>query len=99
MPGTRRTKVLALAATAVLAAGVLAPPIAAGQTAAATPDTARTVQEDMAQLSARLGDESAKQDDRDEAARRLLARGTAEARGTLRESLESGNRNAQLAAA
>lgn len=95
MAGTRRTKTMLLA-MAVLAGGLI-PPIAAGQQAA--PDAARTVQEDLAQLSARLTDESAKQDDRDEAARRLVARGTPEARATLRGALDSGNRNAQLAAA
>ena len=88
MPGTRRTTTILLA-TAVLAGGMFAPTAYGQATQEVASGTARTVQEDLAQLSARLGDESAKQDDRDEAARRLVARGTPEARGTLREALES----------
>ncbi|HZZ43470.1 MAG TPA: HEAT repeat domain-containing protein [Tepidisphaeraceae bacterium] len=51
--------------------------------------------QDVAQIVARLNDDSLRQEDRDEAARRLLTRNRSE----LRKVLESGNRNAQLAVA
>jgi hypothetical protein len=86
------------AAAALLAGGGVARP-AWGQQATTAPDTALTVREDLARLSARLTDESVRQDDRDEAARRLVGRDAPEARETLRRVLDSGNRGAQLAVA
>jgi HEAT repeat protein len=80
------------------AAGV--PSTAGGQVVAATNPTGEqeNVRRDIAQLVTRLGDEAIRQDDRDEAARRLVARGSDEARAALRQALEGGSRTAQLAA-
>lgn len=62
--------------------------------------TIQTVQEDLAHLRALLFDESAKQETRDEAARRLVGRPTPEATEALADALASaGNPGAQLAAA
>ncbi len=59
-----------------------------------------SVQADVTRLSAILNDETAKQDDRDEAARRLEARALPATRQILRDALISaGNPGAQLAAA
>jgi HEAT repeat protein len=67
---------------------------------ATTAPLAETIQKDMEQLSATLFDESAKQEERDESARRLIARQTPQANEILRNALVSaGNRGAQLAAA
>jgi len=92
--------------TAVIAAITLGGGISGVGAYAQTPApvTAATeqaaVQKDLEQLSTLLMDETARQEDRDEAARRLVIRPLPQARETLRAALISaGNRGAQLAAA
>src|SRR5439155_12282044 len=65
-----------------------------------TAPLAQTIQNDIEQTAQTLKDESAKQDERDEAARRLVSRQTDQANEILRSALVGvGNRGAQLAVA
>lgn len=82
-----------------IALGIGLAQTALGAAATTNPvELAHWVQEDLAQLAARMGDESARQEDRDEAARRLIARDNPTAHATVVAGLESANRNTQLAA-
>ncbi len=75
-----------------------APALQEAAPAAAADDAA--VLKDLEQLSAKLASDTAKQEERDEAARRLVSRRRDEARQILRQVLVSaGNRNGQLSVA
>src|SRR4051812_28581317 len=101
MSWTRKVAVCAVVTmVAVGAAGraQAADPTGSGAGAPAAPGVQQAdSQSDLSQLAAKLGDENAKQEERDEAARRLMARQRDEAREILRATLVSaGNRGGQL---
>lgn len=67
--------------------------------AAAVQDLAEIVQQDLQKLAARLNDPNARQEDRDEAARRLISRQNPDGRRIVAEALVNLNPGGQLAAA
>jgi HEAT repeat protein len=89
-------------ADAGAAATAIWQPAPAGPTDAAPPqdaDLARILQRDLQQLAAKLNDQAARQEERDEAARRLVSRRTPEARRVVANALVNLNPAGQLAAA